>query len=412
MSAVQTKKKKTIKITGLSLVAILILGLLVCGCYIAVVFEKTSEILLKSESQIKADAAALDADISYLHENLNLFRKISRLGYNKNAPIKVVLSDDLLDINKQTIKNVYNDTINPIMQRINKKYYFEVVERKDFKKTQADRVVIYFESIQDDRIGAARATTYFDLRTKINPILTSLKIVLNEHILADNNDYRGGNTILHEILHTFGFDDLYGINNYSTLLQIPELHPLLKTTSIVMTKLKPNDIKALAALYFDDYENMGSLKEWIAKFTDEYYAWFGKLFSDITELKNYEALSFDNLFKSDREYIRPETAPTQIFNISEPMSVNFVGIKENLIYRFEVKNDRFRYMLTDANTKEVLKEKQGKCYLIDGKLFFGILDIMGYNIDIAIVNTEDGYKMCAIGYTFDKDWLRVNLNIE
>ena len=382
---VKLKKRSKKRIVFLSILFVLLSAILVVGGYISVCFINTGHVKLKGEAQIYQDAKTLNADISYL-QNVQIFGKVSRLGYNKDAPIKVILKNNLDGKTKEIIGQAYNNFINPIMAQINDKYYFKVIEEKDFKKTNADKVIIRFESGKEPKgvasFFAPLAVTSYSLGIYINPVLTNVKITVNEFFFdEETSDERIMHIIIHEILHTFGLADVYDTENYGTILK----------TDIYDILYKPNDIKVLAALYFDDYDNFGKLQNWILEYSDNFYKEYSDLFLN-AEIDEYEDLgAFLNMLGS-----------IGILDIAEFNQLNLAGTREKYGYKyqFNLQNGSLYYCLTDIVSQRIIEERIGEYYFYGGKIFLGVFDIgidgKVCKVELLIVNTENGLELVCI----------------
>jgi len=325
---------------------------------------------VKSESQIYVDAEVLQVDTFYIMQRSRLLKKVNRLGYNKDAPIRIVLNKNLQEESKELIREIYETKINPLFEAINDKYVFEVVDAKDFKKTSKDKVIIYFEYKSElDSIWEPEAQAYYHaIDEQINPILTRAWVKLN----ADAT-FR---TVMHEILHTFGLDDIYHFDYdyYGTFLN---------SASSPIPFYKENDIRLLAAMYYDG-QDFDGMNEWIENYTKEYYCRLAEHFLD-AEISYMD---------SERNHLTKEILPIE--ELSLPITLS--GESSRVTIEIVLINGKYNCIQREKDSGELLFEQEGVYYFYGGKIFLGLIRTGTFGrlcvINFVIANTADGFTLC------------------
>lgn len=238
----------------------------------------------KNNDLISQVADKLDADMDIMtYEKYN--DQLVRLKPNDDGKISVYIAKDIPQRTYQNIENSL-DYFNNIFSNINNKYNFTIV---DFAKYSADKLLqkstIKFDyKVLDDNINAfnSHLQTIYELPKKLiaesknnGKYCVSSTISLNKTYF-DKEEYDDSlqrYTIRHELLHSFGFNDVYTkITDFSTLMNVENMS--------ITNEISPSDMSRLFIAYCDDYvndnntinyEKLDEIKDYLSEYQTTYF---------------------------------------------------------------------------------------------------------------------------------------------
>lgn len=304
------------------------------------------------ESQMVEIAETLDCDISYM--KLNKYNKIVPLQHNNNKPIYVSISDAYSKKNRNEVISTL-DHIFGFVNEINSHYYYLIVTETELSKYNSLGLTTIQYKIGDtsypdnplisDSSGInvhqqnIITTVFANKPLKKSSVIT----ITPDAILGDDSQA----IILHETLHSFGFDDVYpyitSVEHYNSAI-----HPINRFP--IMT---PNDYKCLIATYSPNFLNNDEKTEFIEKFSNKILEYEKYYYGYITNKKNYQPLSFSTkefCFKAKRTY----------------SLIDKTIVEHN--YQIDVKNDKYTFSIFDENF-ELLDKTSGKTLDINGVIY-------------------------------------------
>ena len=238
----------------------------------------------KNNDLISQVADKLDADMDIMtYEKYN--GQLVRLKPNDDGKISVYIAKDIPQRTYQNIENSL-DYFNDIFSNINNKYNFTIV---DFAKYSADKLLqkstIKFDyKVLDDNTLAfnSHIQTIYELPKKLiaesknnGKYCVSSTISLNKTYF-DKEEYDDSlqrYSIRHELLHSFGFNDVYTkITDFLTLMNIENMS--------ITNEISPSDMSRLFTAYCDDYvndnntinyEKLNEIKDYLSKYQTTYF---------------------------------------------------------------------------------------------------------------------------------------------
>lgn len=204
-------------------------------------------------------ADKLDADMGLMTYK-KYDNQMIRLKPNDDGKISVYIAKDIPQNTHQNIENSLN-YFNDIFSNINKKYNFTIV---DFAKYSADKLLqkstIKFDyKVLEENTYAVNShiQSLFELPKKLIPesknngkYCISSTISLNKTYFdkVEFDDALQIHTIGHELLHSFGFADIYNkLTDFSTLMNVENMS--------ITNEISPSDMSRLFTAYCDDYVN-------------------------------------------------------------------------------------------------------------------------------------------------------------
>lgn len=169
---------------------------------------------------------------------------IIRLAHNNGEPIYVSFNDNVPDDMKAScIRSL--DYIFGLVGEINPYYYYEVV---DFNRNTATKSHITYEMYNEAESNVKSASAYVE-RISHNTYYTTNHVCINESLINSSSNYTNY-VLTHELLHIFGFEDVYvagAVKNTTdyfdnTFLNVSDIY-------INSGMISPNDYKFLLSAY-------------------------------------------------------------------------------------------------------------------------------------------------------------------
>lgn len=237
------------------------------GCFTDGKFQKGS-INFNLYSSDK-DMNRLISDLSCDTASMTLGNgNISRLAHNNGEPIYVsfdqCVSEDMKNASIQTLDYIFG-----LVNNINNLYFYEIVEYDRYVSTKSNiRYTMYDENESDVKNASA-----YVLRTSYGKFYATNTVYINSSLENRSSNYINY-VLTHELLHIFGFEDVYlngevkNTNDYfdNTFLNVSDIY-------INSGLISPNDYKFLLCAYTprDSYTNYNSV---LAEYFDliDYYS--------------------------------------------------------------------------------------------------------------------------------------------
>lgn len=353
-----------------------------------------------SQEQIHTIADALDSDISVMKFLSQGNDHVKRLKHNNGESIYINIQDNY----PEKYENIARESIDyvfSIIGGINDLYKnYEYVDENQSKSLEEQGKTVIEYNISDNidnLVGGQTLANYagdwYNLLTNKQVIQTP-QIIMNFERLDTYNENIVKIAYVHELLHVFGFGDVYNdktnfeTNTYygNTIMKAERIIPLIA----------PNDYACIMSAYAKPMNN-NQLTDYISKcktklssYEDYYY---GKLV-EFSEKQN----SFYLNNKVDFDDIENHSDFTiQTTNIDGTVIIE----KINII----CKNGNYKFIITDENDK-VLESITGKAKLINGVYVLENAEFEKNIRPLSDTFTYDGYKTDLVLHrTAERDYL-------
>lgn len=304
------------------------------------------------ESQMVDIAETLDCDISYM--KLNKYNKIVPLQHNNDKPIYVSISDKFPEKNKNEVVSTL-DHVFGLVNEINPHYDYSIVTETELSKYNSSGLTTIQYKIGDTTnvvnntsiVADGRNVYQPNIVTTIfanKPLKKSAVITINPQSISRDDSQA---IILHETLHSFGFDDVYpyitSVEHYNSAIHQINRFPLMT----------PNDYKCLIATYSPNFSNNEEKTKFIENFSDKISEYEKYYYSYVNHKKNYQPLS-----SSTKEFCF-KAKKTQCL-------IDKTIVEHN--YQIDVKNDTYTFSIFDENF-ELIDKTSGKTLDIDGVIY-------------------------------------------
>ncbi|MBQ8908719.1 MAG: hypothetical protein IJY90_00300 [Clostridia bacterium] len=212
------------------------------------------------------------ADAEYRQPNYG------RLKHNNGEAIYISLEEGAFSqAQTETIISSL-DYIFGLIGDINDNYHYEIVDDVN-KSNYSGKSSIEFSSCQLENANgcAVRDGSIFAFGSK-GKFNIDCKVKFDEDLLAKNSNHLYY-TSLHELLHIFGLDDVYGnkVRHLDTYMNI--------NTNDQLKMISPNDYKLLVACYAEDYSSFSKedklayismLQQKVEDYSKEYYSYYSQ----------------------------------------------------------------------------------------------------------------------------------------
>ncbi len=302
-----------------------------------------------SQEEIVQVGETLDCDLSYmLKEN----GKFLRMKHNDGEPIYICFDDDFSNELKDTaIKSL--DYVFGIVGKINSNYHYKIVEKTEFD-LKFNKTKIYYtfgehvSNYKEHEVVADAHLNYHSLWYNFaidNPVCNYYELNLSQD-RAKEDSKKIISSLNHELLHAFGFGDVYT----DELRQTTDKYygNTFMNTGIKFDRITPNDLACLIALYAED-DNIDYLKEELEKYEKKFYNQFAN------DCK--KKIGTDQDFDKD------------VFNWSTHITISDLdGKKTGYEYKVDVENGQYKLEIYDYFTKELLDNCTGEVVEINGVL--------------------------------------------
>lgn len=360
-----------------------------------------------------------DFDVSDNYLVKSEYGYYKRIEFNKNAPIYISFSKEY--DNYPELKKIANDAIEyvfGIVNKINPDYHYKIVSEAERGLNCAiGRSSIKFvnESIASEGLGFVTGTekesfNFYDI-TKRDANYSSTKITIDFKYFSEKINYKQCfYTFAHELMHVFGFDDIY--NNYShngvygtdagsvrRRRGDTFMDTLFGPNYLIIT---PKDFASLCALYMpkldgvSDEEYKSKMDNLIKEYTKEYY-------------EKYEAACIEMLKGSNLIEVENLQRPDNLSSFKALIIDYFLGTSKcEYNYNITITNgNRYKIEIVDESNRvlascngDVIKTDKflvfKDCYFKNGIMpnnsLYGCDD--GYIQDIAVY--DDGARLGMI----------------
>ncbi len=211
--------------------------------------------------------------------------EIIRLKPNDDGKVSVYISAKVPERTRQNIQNSLN-YFNNIFDAVNDKFNFTIVDKADYiadKVIQKSTIKFDYKALEQEGLYGynSHAQTMFDFPKKMfsesannGKYCVSSEIFLNSLYFENLDDKMQEYTIRHEMLHSLGFDDVYGedYKEFATIMNINNFY--------VTNEISPSDMRRLYTAYCDsyinsdktiNYEKLSEVKDYLISYEDKYY---------------------------------------------------------------------------------------------------------------------------------------------
>ena len=258
------------------------------GSFGLVAQNKASRI--SDEEQVETIAKALDCDLSYMKYNET--GGVVRMMHNGNEPIYVHITDEMNEEESALIKESL-DYVFGIVGSINDNYKYEFVNENKYNKQKilGKTTIKYQEGPCDsgkvDSPGQILRETNYLERFSNNDYYTTHVIEYDREEHKEKDLDQKLYTFIHELLHAFGFDDVY-VEGPNKKTNVDHQNTFMKGPSSGGNIITPNDLKCKLSAFA---EQMGEdelqlyiekAKIVVSRYEEFYYK------NRVEKLKNYE----------------------------------------------------------------------------------------------------------------------------
>lgn len=335
------------------------------------------------QNQIKEIANGLDCDLDYFE--FNSFKKAAALEHNGDEPIYISFSDEMTDIQKETVTQTL-DYMFKIVGQINDNYQYEIVDQSTAKKKNLlGKTVINYEVAED--VSSSSASTIGNVQATATSSFDPISVMIGKPIIPratitlDNKDWADGDSgfsvYLHELYHTFGVRDIY--------LSDSDVNKEYNNTFINnaidnFNYLSPNDFKCLVSVYSEKM-NEDELKEHISQYKqicEEYESfYYTKLVEHLKneQVENYNLVNQDSPVEKDT-YFKDIGEDFTICQIKTGKRYKSEGLGQVSVdtYIIKVKDGRYYFTVKDLSGNIICQET-GIADYVDGAVVLKDLNL-------------------------------------
>lgn len=338
------KDKLKIAVAGLLTSATIAIG--ATGIYANIKYDD-----YLSDSEIEAIANDLECDTTYLNK---YFGKYLRMEHNEDEPIYVCFDDELTEEEKQDAVKAL-DYMFDIVGTINKKYRYKIVNKDEYiSKSGKTRIYYQLGSRSIEAKGKVfKSNAYITGSKSMLSLLTAKRTMNDYKIYIDreeilNSDSKGRQyyIMVHELMHAFGFKDVYLLEPEKTTDKFyGNTH--INNSVLNLNMLTPNDIKCLISLYSSEETDEKLVNKKLQESTIEYYERYTTACAE-------KALKAKNLDLEDMDL-------QASLRVTEED-----GRKYGYNYKIKIEDGNYQFIISDLFSKEILDECSGKAYCRNG----------------------------------------------
>lgn len=338
MKQIKSKDKCIIKNKGKGFKMVIATALAAVGMltsFTGCTESKTDLSTYASNSQIVNVAKQLDCDMSYVSQVAN---KYTKMQHNGDEPVYVCF-DEKMNKKETTCAQKALDYTFGIVGKINDFYKYQLVDEPTFD-SKGLKTKIYFtvtdSTNEDDPNATARnITNPFSLitSTETDFYFKVLKYRKEDEETAEKLEH----TYIHELLHVFGFDDVYKEN---TLKHMGNTY----MKSGVNGMITPNDFKCLISLYAPKFESESEEKEAIVHYKqmiEDYETYYYDKLSDIAKARYKNFSQQINILEKSFTWYGERI-------VQGPNDFKFINY-----YELKVENKKYTFKIFDSNKKEI-----------------------------------------------------------
>lgn len=335
--------KKVQKIFSVSSTIAMSLLLLFNASYARELYETRN---ISNIDQYNYLAQKLEADTSYTKFN---DKEIIRMKHNNGEPIYCYLSEEFSQEEQKSIRAALEHVFG-IIGRVNPYYQYKIVDKKEIvKQTMLDKTTITFGYYSKEVLGdvaglgdsvKAYANQNFSLTGELNESKKNRRHFDIRFIKEEMAEDEWDRVSLHELLHTFGINDVY---NYG---QHKKTDKVYANTSInILYKynfITPNDFDVLISAYSEAEKNTNKDVQKLKELSKAYERWYYSKIIDsekqngtITSDEKMVGQNYSNNFKSSILNSDGSTSEEQVITVK---------LNKNNKYRIEVKHSNYDYV--------------------------------------------------------------------
>lgn len=300
-----------------------------------------------------------------------------RLEHNNGEPMYVEIDKDFTEEQRNEIISVL-DHVFGIVGSVNENYKYEIV---DSDSKLANKASISFDIKSDKIFNDINEANGLDVdrgehaRAGANPSLSLFSyskkgaffkkcdILYSPEAVSERESYDFYRTTLHETLHAFGIDDIYGEESMYRNTFIST-----ENNTSWLSMVSPNDYKLLISMYAEDMTNMSE---------EEKQAYIAKLNKKVEEysveyFRHYKQAYKDCLISNgitEEQDLKNYISQGQIDKDVDIIFEKFWNLEEQVVKgRLKVKGDKYVLALYDENDK-VLEHCSGKAHHLGDQIF-------------------------------------------
>lgn len=265
---------------------------------------------------------------------------IRRFEHKNGEPVKIAIHPSMSQLGGETaIEQV--DYVFGLLSQINDKYQYEIVEYVDGEK---------YDLVFENRDGHWNGLAGFidDDYYKGTAYTQSAVVYINERAILGAK-YSGDtqlnlrNITLHELLHVFGFGDVYVKDTHEMDSTTVMQGSINQNSAYSLTHLTPNDYKNLVSLYAPPSseleDDIQKYQDMVGDYTHDYYlGWFDEQFSEKMPTKTIE----------NGEYVFNKFVYVDMEN----------KIRDNAEFRLAIEDDKYAFIVTDSKGN-ILEQFEG-----------------------------------------------------
>ena len=297
--------------------------------------ERTKD--YSDQNQIDSISENIDCDLSYLKGPTAA--KIVRMKHNNDEPIYVSISDKYSTEEKAYIQWSL-DYIFGVVGSINSHYTYKIVDESEREShSKIGKTTIFYDVKEinyETKLGNDRAngsiTCEKDFLSKISgkPLYNSYSICYDREIHKNDSPEHKQYTFMHELLHAFGFGDVY--NRTEQFSYTSKFHGNTVMNTTIGNKincLTPNDYRALIAAYapkMNSEQLVQFINEYVQKISD-YDSFYYRTLSALCEYN----LGTESDLDTSQNYILSHTF--QVVDQEESIVENlYITIRDGKYY--------------------------------------------------------------------------------
>lgn len=328
-----------------------------------------------SQNEINSISSVIDCDLSYMSKEYNNYL---RMKHNEGEPIYVCFDDKYSDeLKKQAIESL--DYIFGIVGKINSNYKYEIVDRDDFfQKGNKTKIFYTFgtyfstykEYVSESNAHLEQHHAWYNFATD-NPVYYYYELNLNKERLEGRSEEEILYSFNHELLHAFGFNDVYtNLFNKTTDKYYGNTY---MNNRIKYDMLTPNDLKCLISLYVEEDYDIEEIQSNIEKYQKKFYKYYA------------------NLCK--QKFCTSESLKETSFNFSSMIIAEELD-KTRYGYNYKVVVDEERYLfeIYDMYSGKLLDRCEGEVLNVNGAIVLKDVELKkGLKPNNSIDNYDGGF---------------------
>lgn len=363
-----------------------------------------------------------DFDVSNDYLLKSKYGYYKRVEFNKNAPIFISFSKEY--DNYPELKKVAMDAIDyvfGIVNKINPDYQYKIVSEAERGLNCAigrSNIKFVTETINSDGLGVVVGTeketfNLYDI-TKHDANYSSNKISIDLRYFSGEVNYkRCFYTFAHEMMHVFGFSDIYNNYNYDGVRWTDAASIRRRRGDTFMDTffgpnylmITPKDFATLCALYMpkldgsSDEEYKSKMDNLITDYTKEYYEKYEA--ACIETLQSSGLIEIDNLTRPDN-LISFKALTLDYSSSTGKVEYDYkITITNGKRYKIEIVDEKDKVL--DSCSGDIIKTDKflvfKDCYfkngIMPGNKIYGCDD--GYIQDLAIYSDGTHFGVILLG---------------